>query len=181
VSDDGDPTHSGRPGSPERLSAEAVRALYLLHGRDLQLFLTGVLKNSDAAQDVCQATFQRLLESGHEAKAETTRGWLYKVGFNEALAWRRRESQRDKLHRKAAATADQANIDLPVQSLVRTEEIEKLKRLLQDLPTEQQLVVRRRIQEDKTFAQIADELNVPLGTVLTRMRLAVQKLQKWFG
>jgi RNA polymerase sigma factor (sigma-70 family) len=155
--------------------------LYLLHGRDLQLFLTGVLKNSDAAQDVCQATFQRLLESGHEAKAETTRGWLFKVGFNEALAWRRRESQRDKLHRKAAATADQANIDLPVQSLVRTEEIEKLKRLLQDLPTEQQLVVRRRIQEDKTFAQIADELNVPLGTVLTRMRLAVQKLQKWFG
>lgn len=181
MSDDGDPTYSGQPGSPERLSADAVRALYLLHGRDLQLFLTGVLKDGDAAQDVCQVTFQRLLESGHEAKEETTRGWLFKVGFNEALAWRRRESQRDKLHRKTAATADQVNIELPVQSLVRTEEIEKLKRLLQDLPTEQQLVVRQRIQEDKTFAQIAEELNVPLGTVLTRMRLAVQKLQKWFG
>lgn len=181
MSDDGDPSNSGRPGSPERLSAEAVRALYLLHGRDLQLFLAGVLRNSDAAQDVCQATFQRLLESGHDANEETIRGWLFKVGFHEALAWRRRESQRDKLHRKTAATADQVDIELPVQSLVRTEEIEKLKRLLQDLPTEQQFVVRRRIQEDKTFAQIAAELNLPLGTVLTRMRLAIQKLKVWFG
>ena len=181
MSDDGDPSHSGRPGSPERLSADAVRTLYLLHGRDLLLFLTGVLRNSDAAQDVCQATFQRLLESGHEAQEETIRGWLFKVGFHEAMAWRRRESQRDKRHRQTIATTVQVDLELPVQSLVHAEEIEKLKRLLQDLPAEQQLVVRQRIQEDKTFAQIADELNVPLGTVLTRMRLAVQKLQKWFG
>ena len=179
MSDDGDPTISGRPGSPERLSAEAVRALYEQHGRALLLFLTGVLKSSEAAPDVSQATFQRLLEAGHEAQQDTVRGWLFKVGFHEAMAWRRRESKRDQIHRQSYT--NQINLELPLHALVRSEEIEKLKQLLSNLPEEQQAIVRQRLQEDKTFAEIASELNIPLGTVLTRMRLAMQKLQKWFG
>ncbi len=35
-----------------------------------------------------------------------------------------------------------------------------------------------RIYEDVTFAVIAERLGIPLGTVLTRMRLANQRLQK---
>lgn len=181
MSDDGDPSLSGRPDSPEPLSADAVRALHALHGRDLLVFLTGVLRSGDAAQDVCQATFQRLLEAGHDARQETIRGWLFKVGFHEAMAYRRKESQRDRLHRQSAVKTDHVEVELPLHSLVRMEEIEKLRRLIRELPVEQQVVVRQRIHEEKTFAEIADELNVPLGTVLTRMRLAVQKLQKWFG
>ncbi len=38
-------------------------------------------------------------------------------------------------------------------------------------------MVERRIDSDQTFAEIAAELNVPLGTVLTRMRLALAKLK----
>lgn len=179
MSDDRDPTNSGRPGSPERLSAETVRALYEQHGRDLLLFLTGVLKSSEAAQDVSQATFQRLLEVGHETNEETVRGWLFKVGFHEAMAWRRRETKRDQVHRQRDANS--IDRELPLNALVRSEEVEKLRRLLRDLPDEQQAIIRQRLHEDKTFAEIASELNVPLGTVLTRMRLAMQKLQKWFG
>lgn len=35
-----------------------------------------------------------------------------------------------------------------------------------------------RIYEEKSFAEIAEELSVPLGTVLTRMRLALKKLSR---
>ena len=38
-------------------------------------------------------------------------------------------------------------------------------------------MVWARMYEDKTFAQIAGEQGVPLGTVLTRMRLALEKLR----
>ncbi|MBT4866073.1 MAG: RNA polymerase subunit sigma-24, partial [Planctomycetaceae bacterium] len=37
-----------------------------------------------------------------------------------------------------------------------------------------------RIYDEKTFQVIADELNLPLGTVLTRMRLALKKLAACF-
>ena len=35
-----------------------------------------------------------------------------------------------------------------------------------------------RIYEEKTFAVIAEELSIPLGTVLTRMRLALKRLSR---
>lgn len=182
MSDDGGPANSEQPIAPERLSPEAVQGLYDVHGRDLLTFLIGVLRSSEAAQDVCQATFQRLIEAGHEARVETVRGWLFKVAFHEAMAYRRKQSRNEKLSRElGAAGEEQVVLDLSLQSLVRAEEIAKLKQLLQQLPWDQRFVVQQRIHEDKTFAAIADDLNVPLGTVLTRMRLAIQKLQKWFG
>lgn len=184
-SDDGDPTTSGQPATPEsfeRLSPEAVRSLYELHGRDLLAFLVGVLRDPEAAWDVSQNTFQRLLEVGHRARAETVRGWLFKVAFHEAMAFRRKQSRGERFQRElSAGSADRVEFEAAIQSLVNQEELDSLQALLLQLPDEQQVVVRRRIHEEKTFAVIADELKVPLGTVLTRMRLAVQKLQKWFG
>ena len=46
------------------------------------------------------------------------------------------------------------------------------------LPAEQSKVVWARMYEDKTFVQIAKESGLPLGTVLTRMRLALEKLRR---
>jgi RNA polymerase sigma factor (sigma-70 family) len=183
VTDEGRPTKSGQPVSTERLSPDAVRALYDIHGRDLLAFLSGVLRNSDAAEDVCQITFQRVLESGHEAREETIRGWLFKVAFHEAMAYRRKQVRRHESQLESLDLPGTENLSsgMRVEELVRVEEIDRLKQLLAGLPADQQFVVQRRIQEDKTFAAIAEELQVPLGTVLTRMRLAIQKLQKWFG
>ncbi|MCA9247413.1 MAG: hypothetical protein KDA42_09870, partial [Planctomycetales bacterium] len=50
-----------------------------------------------------------------------------------------------------------------------------------ELPSEQREVVRMRIYEEKKFAEIAAELELPLGTVLTRMRLALKKLEAALG
>lgn len=180
MSDEGDPTDSGRPTPPERLTAEVVRGQYDAHGRDILTFLTGVLKDPHAAQDVCQATFQRLMEAGHEARMESIRGWLFKVAYHEAMAYRRQQGRSDRLHQKYSRQISETTIDLPPQQLVRLEDIARIKDLLKQLPEEQQFVVRQRIHEERTFAEIAGDLNVPLGTVLTRMRLAVQKLRKWF-
>ena len=73
---------------------------------------------------------------------------------------------------------------LPEQSetsALRQESIEQVRKAIDQLSPEQQQVVRLRIYEDRKFAEIADELAIPLGTVLTRMRAATQKLQKALG
>jgi len=70
---------------------------------------------------------------------------------------------------------------LPEQSessALRQEAIEQVKRAIELLTPAQQQVVRLRIYEDRKFAEIAEELGIPLGTVLTRMRTATQKLQQ---
>jgi len=58
------------------------------------------------------------------------------------------------------------------------ESIRGVRKLIDELPADQQAVLRKRIYEDKTFKVIAEELGAPLGTVLTRMRSALAKLHQ---
>ena len=190
ASDDGDPLETGQPpdgnthprSTPnERLPIQTVQELYEVHSRELLAFLIGVLRDGHAADEVVQATFARLMEAGHEARAETIKGWLFKVGFHEAMAFRRRQALQGKALKNYTVRRDPLLANETVHDeLVRRDDVAKLKELLAELPPDQRHVVRQRMYEGKTFAVIADELNVPLGTVLTRMRLAMEKLQKWW-
>ncbi len=159
------------------VDAAAVAALYQEHAAELRRFVLGVTRDPELAGDVLQAAFAKAVELGHTARAETFKGWLFKVAFHEALTARRRREVRDRGHRRLAALG-LAAAEGPDERLIRGETVEKVRRALDRLPPDQRRVVRARIYEDKTFAEIAEEDGLPLGTVLTRMRLALEKLRR---
>jgi RNA polymerase sigma-70 factor (ECF subfamily) len=72
-------------------------------------------------------------------------------------------------HNGASGAAD--------EPLVRWEAVQAVRKALEQLPPAQREVVRMRIYEGKTFASIAEELKIPLGTALGRMRSALEKLR----
>ncbi len=176
------PEEGKAASSAERLSPAAVQALYDLHAMEMSAFLQGVLRDPDGAREALQSTFQRVLEAGHTARPDSIRGWLFRVAFHEAMALRRRQSARERTLQRFVSNG------LPVEGsvsaeteLIRAEDVARLKTALANLPTEQRQVVERRIYAEETFAQIAADLKLPIGTILTRMRLALQKLQKALG
>jgi RNA polymerase sigma-70 factor (ECF subfamily) len=156
-----------------------VAALYVDHGEDLRAFLLGVLRNGEQATEALQNTFARALEQGHTVQSGSFRGWLFRVAFNEAMLLRRRKGvearARDKwpwfrpVRERVEENAE--------QSLIRWELVEQVQEALRFLPDEQREVVQLRIHDGLTFAEIAGRLELPLGTVLTRMRLALKKLR----
>lgn len=160
-----------------RLDPVVVAALYAEHADELCRFLTGVLRDAEAAQEVTQATFVTAIERGHTADEACLKGWLFRVGFHEALAYRRRQATGVRVARKMAES--EIPQSLPVDStLLRAELVHQVRDALHELPEAQQVIVRKRIYDEKTFAVIAQELRIPLGTVLTRMRLALEKLRR---
>jgi RNA polymerase sigma factor (sigma-70 family) len=163
-----------------RIDPAVIAALYLEHGDELRAFLIGVLKDHDFAQEALQATFIKAMEQGHTAREETRKGWLFRVAFHEALAIKRRGKTYDKNLRKMAWSRPNPEEHSPDDRLCRWETIVNVREALEKLPENQREVVRMRIYEEKTFAEIGEELNVPLGTVLTRMRLAMRKLESLF-
>ena len=174
--------------TPARVHTEAqahVRArvvsLYESHGEELRRFVLGVVRDPDLTGDVMQATFSKALELGHTARPETLKGWLFRVAFHEALAARRRRLSGDRARRRLAdlgrAGGAGAQADHPDDGLIRSETVDAVRRALGTLPDAQRQVVLARVYDDKTFAQIARETGLPLGTVLTRMRLALNKLR----
>lgn len=161
---------------PGKLDSAVVASLYVDHGDELRRFLIGLMRDPQLAADVLQATFAKLVERGHETQEATRKAWLFRVAYHEAMALRRRQSVGDRVYRNVAqqASAPAGPADEP---LVRLEAVEAVRTALEQLPPEQRQVVRMRMYEEKTFAVIAEELNIPLGTALGRMRSALIKLK----
>lgn len=166
-------------GSVRCLSSGEVERIFSQFGPDLLAFLIGVLRDVNLAHDALQQTFQRVAETGGSARSETLRGWLFQVAYREALQLRRqgdRESRGRREFWEACRAAAESHD--PAKTLVSRELKERLKTAIEELPQEQRDVIERRIHDEATFAEISQITGTPLGTVLTRMRLAVERLRK---
>lgn len=160
-----------------RLDPAIVAALFEEHAEELRRFLIGVVRDSQLASDAVQAAFTKMVERGHETKEETRKAWLFRVAYNEALVVRRRQATGKNVLDRVAWSLESRQSG-PHDPLVRDENIQQVRIAIDRLSPDQQQVVRMRIYEEKTFAVIAEELKVPLGTALSRMRTALMKLRE---
>ncbi len=165
------------PADEGKIEPSIVAALYVQHADELRRFLLGVLRDGQLAGDVLQTTFVRLVEGGHRTREESRKAWLFRVAYHEAMAIRRRQSTGDRITRQSAWTR-RGVAGAADEPLLRMEKVEAVRTALERLPVEHQQVVRKRIYEEKTFAVIAQELGIPLGTALGRMRTALAKLRR---
>jgi RNA polymerase sigma factor (sigma-70 family) len=170
--------------SQTSLDSQQVQALYDQYADGLLRFLMGVLKDFSAAEDACQLTFVRLVEKGHLVQQPSAiKSWLYQVAFNEALLIKRRHTTGQR-HQQSLAwyyqlrhqNNDGAVINI-AESMIHLENIEQVRAAINELSDVQREVVYKRMYEGKKFRQIAEELDVPLATVLSRMQLSLKKLK----
>ncbi|MCU0874645.1 MAG: sigma-70 family RNA polymerase sigma factor [Pirellulaceae bacterium] len=159
-----------------KIDPATVADLYARYGAELQRFLMGLLRDWQLAADAVQATFAKLTEYGHNTREESRKGWLFRVAYREAMLLRRRQATDDAALRRTAWEREPAGESAEAE-LVKTETVERVRQAINELSAEQQRVVRMRIYDEKTFAVIAAELGIPLGTALGRMRTAMSKLR----
>lgn len=167
----------GQENEPDSTSADRadVEALYLRHSEEILRFLVGVLKDRWAAEDVLQATFAKAVSTAGKLDPVNGRAWLFKVSFHEAMDWRRKRlAERTGNEKIARSRTGFSRFD---DLLENREVLTALSQELEKLPQGQSQVVRMRIYDELTFAEIAEKLDLPLGTVLTRMRTALEKLR----
>lgn len=163
------------PGRPDQDDSP----WYLLHAEELRRFLLGLLKHQETTEDVLQAVFLKAIEKGANVEESGRKGWLFTVAYHEAISARRRQTVRQRSIFKALA--EQSTRSVESDQLLLDERIQQVRIALEALPPAQREVVMARVHEDKTFAEIARERNLPLGTVLTRMRRALAALGRILG
>jgi RNA polymerase sigma factor (sigma-70 family) len=162
----------------ERLPAHRIAELYERWSPDVRRFIWALTRDADLADELLQATFGRLVESGQSVGAGAERAWLFRVAHNEVMQWRRRVAVHARGLQKIVGEHGQRLQPEPWRRLLQHEDAARVRRALAALPLEQRHVVEQRIDAERTFADIAADLGVPLGTVLTRMRLALAKLDR---
>ena len=160
-----------------------IEAAYEQHSDSLRWFLSGVLRNETLVSDALQATFLKLIQQHDKLRdASALKSWLFQVAFNEAMLVKRKSKVvRDHSQRVAwRVEAIRTGEGSPEEPALKNEQAEQVREAIGSLSEVQQTVVRKRIYEGLKFREIAEELDVPLGTVLARMQAAIKKLRPFF-
>lgn len=157
---------------------DALAELYDRHGRAAYALALRVTGNAESAQDVVQEAFLALWRRGHTYQPErgAVRGWLLTVVRNRAIDSLRGPSG------QAARTMPVdalplAAADNPEAEAVRTVDGRRVRAALAELPPEQRDVVELAYFGGLAYPEVAERMGIPLGTVKSRMRLALERLR----
>lgn len=141
------------------------------------------LKNDLDVEDCLNRVFEKLWLQGHEIAPVARRSWLFVVARNEAALVGRNLARRsieragnDELS-EAADSDSQTETRMPLEVLLRNEQVERLRLASRELTDQQKEILSFRFYDDLTFREIADRLQIPIGTALTRARAAILKLR----
>ncbi len=163
-------------------SAGALEEAFARFQSELLGTLFYLVGNLEDAHDAVQETFIKCWRHRGELDAiENLKAWIFRIALNtgrdvRSSAWRRRRNP---------LSGDEAMLvtrqPTPHANLEHKEEISRLRAALTDLRPEEQEVFLLRQNGDMTYDQIAVSVGIPLGTVKTRMRLALEKLRLALG
>ena len=140
------------------------------------MFLLG---NRADAQDAAQEAFLKCWRVRDSmGDIQNLRAWIFRVGLNAA-----KDMQRSAWNRRAKPLVGEetmlsAHDDAPADALEKREDLDRLRRAIHELRTEEKEVFLLRQNGGLTYEQIAEIRHAPVGTVKTQMRAALQKLRK---
>jgi RNA polymerase sigma-70 factor (ECF subfamily) len=151
----------------QRGSSRALADLYAAHWPGAHRAAYLVVRDSGAAEDIAQDAFLAAVDAlDRFDRRRPFAPWLHRIVVNRAIDWGRRES----LRRKVGEPDEQA------ASESRPQVGEDVMEALAALPVEQRGVVVLRYLLDYSPGEIARMLDLPRGTVNSRLRRALDRL-----
>lgn len=132
--------------------------------------------NADAAEDVVQDAMLAVWRRAGQFDPEkgSASAWVFSISANARIDLLRRTGR--------LASAEPIDAETPLLAVDPAEaaspDAARLERHMQDLPDDQRRIIHLSFFSDLPHGEIARRLGLPLGTVKSRVRLAIAKLRK---
>lgn len=136
-----------------------------------------VVRDPELAEDVAQEAFVELwsIASRFDGSRGSVASWAITIVRRRAIdRVRKEESQRSRAQQLITRRADE--VDLVDETVVDSMAAQRVRRAIMLLPADQRHVVRLAFLDGFSHSVIAEQLNVPLGTVKGRVRGALARL-----
>ena len=161
--------------------SKGISILYDNYSKSLFAIIIRIVENKELAEDILQEAFVKIWNNF--SSYDNTKGrlytWMLNVARNQAL---------DKLRSKAENNSSKnQSIDTVVHIVDKADsyksniDIIGVKEITEKLDPEHKVIIDLLYFKGYTQAEAANKLQIPLGTIKTRARMAIIKLRHYFN
>ncbi|MGX8237073.1 RNA polymerase sigma factor [Exiguobacterium undae] len=155
----------------------ALEALYEKYERLLFSFAHRFTNNDRLSEEVIQEVWMKIWNGRVDFNTDKGKfsSWILTITRNAALDCLRREKRQPTIE----VEERDGGFDEPVErTVIERETASEVRDAVSELKPDQQELIELVYFKGLTQQQISDQLNLPLGTVKTRIRSAIQSLRK---
>ena len=168
----------------------AFEMLISRYGKPVYNYLLRFLGNTNLAEEAFQRTFIRVSEKSHLcAENRRFRPWLYSIATHQAIDVLRREGKHQAVSLSDEQIVHDADVkslqDLleshvrsPLEQLEDAERRDWTRRAVDSLPADLRIVVLLIYYQGLKYREVAEVLELPLGTVKSRSHKALLELHR---
>jgi RNA polymerase sigma-70 factor (ECF subfamily) len=162
--------------------AQAFATLYERHRRAAYSLAYRMMGEKQAAEDLLQEAFLKLWRGAASYRAErgSVRTWLLSIVHNRGIDQLRSLASRRRMQEKIETSAPKSQPSEAFTQSWRNSQRGQVREALKSLPSEQLNVLELAYFSGYTHVEIAELLDLPLGTVKGRMRLGLKKIRHYF-
>lgn len=161
---------------------EALGVLYDRHRNLVYRTALAITGDTEAAADLLHDTFLRLYRFGHRIDASRPiEPWLYRMTANMAYTWVKRRGRWFQALREMADKLSRESPISPAQQVERNEARSEVRKALLRITPEKRVVVVLYYLNDLSISEIAEILELPTGTVKSRLHYGRLALREHLG
>ncbi|MFC4723471.1 RNA polymerase sigma factor [Geojedonia litorea] len=159
----------------EKADNRALNLLYENYADSLYGVILQVTKNEELAQDALQETFVKVWKNSkkYDSKKAKLFTWLYRIAKNTAIDKLR--SFNNRFEKEVQIEKSNVYI-LPTSNL--NQDVLDLRDHVGQLDDKYQIVLKALFFEGMTQQEASEELDIPLGTIKSRLKIGLRELKK---
>ncbi|MCL5130400.1 MULTISPECIES: RNA polymerase sigma factor [unclassified Algibacter] len=162
----------------ERGDKKAITLLYENYADSLYGVIQKIISDEDTAQDVLQETFVKIWRYAKKYDSSKAKlfTWLYRIAYNTAI---------DKVRSLKNKTNKEVQIETSTVYKITTNQLNDdvldIQKHLSTLEEKYQIVINALFFEGMTQQEASDELDIPLGTIKSRLKIGLRELKKIYN
>jgi RNA polymerase sigma factor (sigma-70 family) len=138
-----------------------------------------LMRNEQDAEDLVQEAFVRAFEAFHGFRGEDGRAWLLAIVRNTCYTWLRRNRRQDVTTEfDEEVHTLEGDVLNPERLVLRAGDSARVRQALEELPAEFREVRVLREMEGLSYKEIASVIEVPVGTVMSRLARARDRMRQ---
>jgi len=160
----------------ERADRAAFSALFTAFGPRVKTYLQrgglGAAEAEDMTQEVFLTVWRKAAQ--FDPSRAVAAAWIFAIARNLKID----KARRDRLGPPGDDPSDEPAAPLPDAIAAAEESARNLRSAIEDLPEEQIAILRLAFFDDLSHSEIEQRVGLPLGTVKSRLRLAITRLRR---